>query len=90
MTCWELKIVFKSMNFFTKGRHEDLDVFYISMNYFSLPRQSIRNNSDRLTLYKQTVGDVQTKYYDIGAYDMNYDEFKEMCHKAWSERFKLI
>ena len=26
-------------------------------------------------------------YYDIGAYDMKYDEFKEMCHKAWSERF---
>ena len=26
-------------------------------------------------------------YYDIGAYDMKYDEFKEMCHKAWSEGF---
>ena len=26
-------------------------------------------------------------YYDIGAYDMLYLEFKEMCHKAWSERF---
>ena len=22
-------------------------------------------------------------YYDIGAYDVKYDEFKEMCHKAW-------
>ena len=26
-------------------------------------------------------------YYDIGAYDMKYDEFKEMCHKAWEEKF---
>ena len=26
-------------------------------------------------------------YYDIGAYDMNNDEFKEMCHKAWDERY---
>ena len=29
-------------------------------------------------------------YYDIGAYDMKYDEFKEMCHKAWSERFNYF
>ena len=28
--------------------------------------------------------------YDIGAYDMNYDEFKEMCYKAWSERFNYL
>ena len=26
-------------------------------------------------------------YYDIGAYDMKYYEFREMCHKAWSEKF---
>ena len=38
--------------FFTRGRHEDLDVYYISQNYFAIPRQSIRNNSDRLKLFK--------------------------------------
>ena len=76
--------------FFTRGRHEDLDVYYISQSYFALPRQSIRNNSDRLTLFKQTLRDVQSMYYDIGAYDMKYDEFKEMCHKAWDERFNYL
>ena len=72
--------------FFTRGRHEDLDVYYISQSYFGLPRQSIRNNSDRLILFKQTLRDVQSMYYDIGAYDMNYDEFKLLCHKAWAEK----
>ena len=76
--------------FFTRGRHEDLDVYYISQSYFALPRQSIRNNSDRLILFKQTLRDVQSMYYDIGAYDMKYDEFKEMCHKAWDERFNYL
>ena len=46
--------------FFTRGRHEDLDVYYISQSYFALPRQSIRNNSDRLILFKQTLRDVQS------------------------------
>ena len=76
--------------FFTRGRHEDLDVYYISQSYFGLPRQSIRNNSDRLILFKQTLRDVQSMYYDIGAYDMIYDEFKEMCHKAWNEKYNLL
>ena len=29
-------------------------------------------------------------YYDIGAYDMKYDEFREMCHEAWNERFNYL
>ena len=76
--------------FLTRGRHEDLDVYYISQCYFALPRQSIRNNSDRLILFKQSLRDVQSMYYDSGAYDVKYDEFKEMCHKAWSERFNYL
>ena len=76
--------------FFTRGRHEDLDVYYISQSYFALPRQSIRNNTGRLILFKQTLRDVQSMYYEIGAYDMKYDEFKEMFHKAWSERFNYL
>ena len=76
--------------FFTRGRHEDLNVYYISHSYFALPRQSIRNNSDRLILFKQTFRDVQSMYYDIGAYDMKYDEFKQMCHKAWDEKYNYL
>ena len=76
--------------FFTRGRHEDLDVYYISQSYFALPRQSIRNNSDILILFKQTLRDVQSMYYDIRAYDMKYDEFKEMCHEAWDEKYNYL
>ena len=76
--------------FFTRCRHEDLDVNYISQSYLALPRQSIRNNSDRLILFKQTLRDVQSMYYHIGAYDMKYDKFKQMCHKAWDERFNYL
>ena len=76
--------------FFTRGRHEDLDVYYISKSYFGLPRQSIRNNSDRLILFKQTLRDVQSMYHDIGAFDKIYDEFKEMCRVAGSEKFNYL
>ena len=76
--------------FFTRGRHEDLDVYYISQSYFALPRQSIRYNSDRLILFKQPLRDVQIMYHDIGAFDMIYDEFKEMCRVLWSKKFNFL
>ena len=61
--------------FFMRGRHEDLDVYYISQSYFALPRQSIRNYSDRKLLFKQLLRDVHYMYHDICAYDMLYSEF---------------
>ena len=76
--------------FFTRGRYEDLDVYYISQSYFASPRQSIGNNSERLILFKQTLRDVQSMCQDIGAFDMIYDEFKEMCRVAWGEKFNYL
>ena len=47
---------------FTRGRHENLDVYYISQSCFGLSSQSIRNNSDRLVLFKQTIRDVESMF----------------------------
>ena len=76
--------------FYMRAPHESLKVYYFSQSYSGLPRQSVRNNCDRLILFKQTLRVVQSMYYDIGAYDMLYSEYKEMCHKAWGERFNYL
>ena len=73
-----------------KVRHEKLSVFYVSQSCFGLPRQSNRNNGDRLILFKQTLRDVHSMFYDIGVYDMKHDKFKELCHQAWSEKFNYL
>ena len=76
--------------YYTRGNFEKITVYYISQSYFGVPRQSITNNSDILRLFKQTLGDVQSMYYDIGAYDMNYDGYNEMCSCAWSEKTNYL
>ena len=76
--------------FFTRGRHENLDVYYINQSYFGVPRQSIRNNSDRLKLFKQALRDVDNMYRDIKADDMEFRKFKEMCVKASCEKFNHL
>ena len=61
--------------FYTRRRHQGLDVYYNSQSYFGIPTHSIRNNSDIIKLFKQTLRDVQSIYCDIGDHDMLYSEF---------------
>ena len=40
--------------YFIRGRHNDLDVYYLSESYFDLPKGTIRNNSNKIILFNQT------------------------------------
>ena len=75
---------------FNRGRHNDLDVYYLSQSYFDLPKRTIRNNSNVIVLFQQTLKDMQHIYTDIAGFDMSYDEFKELCREAWRERYNYL
>ena len=72
--------------FFTRGRHNDLDVYYLSQSYFDLPKRTIRNNSNIIILFQQTLKDVEHIYRDIAGFDMSYDEYKSLCREARKEK----
>ena len=76
--------------FFTRGRHENLNVFYLSQKFFGLPRKRIGNNSDRFILLKEALRDFEKTYRDILAYVMGYRDSKQMCLKAWSEIYNYL
>ena len=76
--------------FFTRGRHNDLDVYYLSQSYFDLPKRTIRNNSNIIILFQQTLKDVQHIYTDIDGFDMSYYEFKSLCKEAWRDKYKYL
>ena len=39
--------------FFTRGRHNDLDVYYLLQSYFDLPKRTIRNNSNIIIFFNK-------------------------------------
>ena len=43
----------KAEAYYTRGRHNNCDTFYISQNYFRLPRQTIRENANFIILFPQ-------------------------------------
>ena len=65
--------------FFIRGRHNNLDTYYLSQSYFDLPKKTIRNNSNKIILFNQTLKDIEHIYRDVAGYDMNYDECKDLC-----------
>ena len=40
--------------FFTRGRHNNIDIYYLSQIYFHLAKNTIRKNSNIITFFKQT------------------------------------
>ena len=75
--------------FFIRG-HKNLDIYYLSQSYFDLPKRTIRNNSNKIILFNQTLKDIEHIYRDVAGYDMNYDEFKDLCRKSWEEDYNYL
>ena len=76
--------------FFIRGRHNNLDIYYISQSYFDLPKRTIRNNSNKIILFNQTLKDIEHIHRDVAGYDMIYDEFKELCRKSCDEDYNYL
>ena len=41
--------------YYIRGRHSNVDCFYLSQNYFKLPRQTIRENANFICLFPQDL-----------------------------------
>ena len=44
---------------FIRGRHINLDLFYLSQSYVDLPKTTIRNISNKVILLNQTIKDIE-------------------------------
>ena len=76
--------------FFIRGRHKNLDIYYLSQSYIDLPKRTMRNISNKIILSNQTLKDIEHIFRDVASYDMNYDEFKELCIKSWQEDYNYL
>ena len=62
---------------FTRARHNKIDIYYISQSYFHLQKNTIRNNSNINTLFKQTLRYIILLFHDIAGLDMKLEERKQ-------------
>ena len=70
---------------FIRGRHNDLDLYYLSQSCFDLTKRTKRNNSKKIILFNQTLKDIEHIYRVVADYELSYDELKELCRKSGEE-----
>jgi energy-coupling factor transporter ATP-binding protein EcfA2 len=82
----------KCETYYIRGRHSNVDCFYLAQNYFKLPRQTIRENANFICLFPQDLKNVNHIYNDHVSTDMPKEEFRKLCKVAWecSHRFVVI
>ena len=80
----------KAEAYYTRGRQNNCDSFYISQSYFRLPRHSIRENMNFLILFPQDVRNLSHIYADHCDGDMTLKEFKSFCRQVWSNNHHFV
>jgi len=61
--------------YFSMGRHSNVDCFYLCQTYAKIPKHLIRDNANLLILFKQDCTNLKHVYNDHVNTDMSYDEF---------------
>ena len=75
-------------NYFTMGRHNSVDTFYLCQTYSKVPKQLIRDNANFIVLFKQDQMNLKYVYNDRVDPDITFNEFKSICTNVWNSGAK--
>ena len=76
----------KAEAYFSRGRHNNIDVFYISQSYFRLPRQTVRENANFFIFFPQDKKNLVHIFNDHCSADgISFQTFNQFCNDVWSE-----
>ena len=73
--------------YYIRGRHSNVDCFYLTQNYFKLPRQTIRENANFICLFPQDLKNISHIYNDHVGDDMTKEGFRKFCKKCWEKPY---
>ena len=76
--------------FFTRGRHQNPDNYYISQSCYELPKHTTPNKFSRIMLFPHTLKDITMIYNDISGLHMNFSEWRNFCRDAWKKSYTYI
>jgi Poxvirus A32 protein len=69
--------------YFSMGRHHNVDTFYLAQSYTRIPKHLIRDNANFLCIFHQDDLNLQHIYDDHVKPDVSIEDFKRMCQECW-------
>lgn len=76
--------------YFSMGRHNHIDSFYLAQTYARCPKHLIRDNANFLVLFRQDDLNLRHVYNDHIGSDMSFEEFKNICSICWNIPYSFI
>lgn len=76
--------------FFSMGRHNLVDSFYLCQTYTRIPKHLIRDNTNLIALFKQDDMNLRHIYEDHVNTDMEFATFKELCSTCWRHKYGFV
>ena len=77
-------------SYYVRGRHSNVDCFYLAQNYFKMPRQTIRENANFICLFPQDLKNLNHIFDDHVGSDMTREEFRQLCKTAWEKQHVFV
>lgn len=77
-------------NYFSMGRHKNIDCFYLAQTYSKIPKQLIRDNANFFIIFKQDDVNLKHIYDENVNSDMSWCLFKKLCSKIWTNPYSFL
>ena len=80
----------KIKEYFCKGRHNNVNVFYLCQSLHKIAKHCIGDNANTFILFHQDDKTMKYFYETYVSGDMDLKEFKKFCDEAWSKKHGFV
>ena len=77
-------------SYYVRGRHSNVDCFFLAHIYFKLPCQTFRENANFICLFSQDLKNLNHIFEDHMESDMTKEEFRPLCKIAWEKQHGFV
>ena len=77
-------------DYFTRGRHNNVNVFYLCQSLHQLKKHGIRQNANIFILFQQDKKTLKYFHDTHISGDMPFEEFEKICEDAWNKKHGYI
>ena len=76
-------------SYYVRGRHSNIDCLYLAQNYFKLLRQTIRENTNFISVSPRPE-EPKPYFWDHVGSNMTKEEFRQLCKVDWEKQHGFV
>lgn len=77
-------------DYFSSGRHNGIDCFYLCQTYTKIPKQLVRDNANFLAIFQQDNMNLKHIFDNHVGTDLTFQQFKDMCTICWKDKYGFL